>query len=564
MGELDRSSDAIQRLRDVLIGASTRDILERCHKESVGFDAGQIALMSKARQLQLLLRVAMESTEPDNPALISDTQWNTVVDELNRIFIGTQTESLLTSGAETLPAQFAQFHYYNNTLLAEPVQILRTVDIDLTPYDSELQDEIGITASRSVELALAILKGDLLVDVEGERASLPRPSTAPSVGTSDGRLPSFDQQLIDLHRLRNDFGTDAEAFLKLFSIRRGDGPPVRFSHERNPIESRVVFEVEDDEAYVFSWNTVLEGVYRGLEDAIWETGARDSYARRRAKRLETDAFKYIKAISGRHMCVMQNVFETPERRDEHDIVAFDEQRCIIVEVKSTRLKPPLHDPSKAYERLRQAMKSSTGIQHAYRQAAAMRSRVIGDGATLYNQKGEVIASIPKLSPENVVCVCVTLDSFGPLATYGLNQLIDPLPEQPLPWVVSIWDLESIALAWQEFRWDIRHFWNFLSQRLRLAQHLMADDELDYAGAYIRHIGLEGLANATDTPQVLHPWNQDVFEALYRFSPADKRRFIRTHAPAFMDEQQRPVPKVDRNAPCPCQSGFKFKRCHGTI
>lgn len=564
MGKADTSSDSVQRLRDILTQASTRDILERCHKESVSFDAGQIALMSKARQLQLLLRVAMESSEPDAATPLTDRQWNMMVKELNQIFFGAQVDSFLTSGPETLPAQFAQFHYYNNTLLAEPQQIAQAINTDLVQFDDVLLSNVGITATRSLELSLAIF-GSLQDGVSaGEHTHLQKLFSTPPVASSDGSPPSFEQRLIDLHRLHEGFGRDAETFLDLFSIGRGDGPPVEHSHERNPIESLVFFRVDAKEAFWFSWNSVLEGVYRGLEDAIWETGARDSYARRRAKRLETDAFKYIKAISGRHMCVMQNVFETPERRDEHDIVAFDEQRCIIVEVKSTRLKPPLHDPSKAYERLRQAMKSSTGIQHAYRQAAALRSRVIGDGATLYNQKGEVIASIPKLSPENVVCVCVTLDSFGPLATYGLNQLIDPLPEQPFPWVVNIWDLESIALAWQEFRWDFRHFWNFLSQRLRLAQHLMADDELDYAGAYIRHIGLEGLANATDTPQFLHPWNQDIFEALYRSSGHDRRRFILEPLPAFRDKSNRPVTKVARNAPCPCQSGFKFKRCHGTI
>lgn len=564
MSGQDTSSDSIQRLRDVLTGASTRDILERCHNESVGFDAGQIALMSKARQLQLLLRIAMESPEPDAVSPITDTQWNTMVGELNQIFLGTQVESFLTSGTETLPAQFAQFHYYNNTLLAEPVQIERTIAIDLTPYDSVLQDKIGITASRSIELARAILEGDLQVEIKDERTSHPRPHSAPSVGPPGGRLPSFSQHLISLRRMRNDFGRDAEAFLKLFSIGRGEGPHVKFSHERNPIESRVVFEVDQHEAYVFNWNSVLEGVYRGLDGVIWKSGARDRYARRRAKRLETDTSKYIRAISGGHMYVLQNVFETPEGRDEHDVVAFDDQRCIIVEVKSSRLKPPLRDPEKAHVHLRRAFRSVTGVQHAFEQAASLRNRVIREGVALYGQKGETVASIPQLSPENVVCVCVTLDSFGPLATYGLHLLIDPLPGQPLPWVVNIWDLESIALAWTEFRWDIRHFWNYLSQRLRYVQRLWADDELDYVGAYIRHIGLEGLALNIDAPRQLHSGNQDIFEALYRSSGHERRRFILAPLPAFESEQQRPVPKVARNALCLCQSGIKFKRCHGTI
>lgn len=564
MGKADTSSDAIQRLRDILTQASTRDILERCHNESVGFDAGQVALMSKARQLQLLLRIAMESSEPDAAKPLTDRQWNTMVDELNQIFFGAQVDSFLTSGPETLPAQFAQFHYYNNTLLAEPQQIAQAINTDLVQFDDVLLSNVGITATRALGISLAIF-GSFQDGVSaGEHKSLQELFSTPPVAASDGSPPSFDQRLIDLHRLHEGFGRDAEAFLELFSIGRGDGPPVEHSHERNPIESLVVFRVDADDAYWFSWNTVLEGVYRGLEDAIWESGARDSYARRRAKRLESDASKYIKAISGRHMSVLRNVFETPDAHGEHDIVAFDEQRCIIVEVKSSRLKPPLRDPEKAQEHLRRAFRSNTGVQHAFQQAASLRSRVIGDGATLYSPKGEAIASIPKLSPENVVCVCVTLDSFGPLATYGLNQLIDPLPEQPFPWVANIWDLESIALAWTEFRWDIRHFWNYLSQRLRHVQVLWADDELDYAGAYIRHRGLAGLASEAESPQFLHPWNQDIFEALYRSSVRERRQFILAPLPAFKSEHVRQVPKVAPNVPCPCQSGIKFKRCHGTI
>ena len=564
MTQQDNSSDVIQQMRDVLSTASTRDILERCHVETTNFLAGRGTLNSNARQLQLLLRVVMETLEPSDVYAISQVDWVQLMHKLNDLYTYTPSAAMLSSSNEHLLAQFAHYHYYNNTLLADPSQIRRTIAADLVPFDDVLEETLGITASRSLEIALEILQGDEHPGHEIELASNSQRSANASIGTSSDGATPFERHLIDLGRFRQDFGSDANPFLRNFSIGRGHGPTVNYSHERNPIESRVLFRVNNGEAYVFHWNSVLEGVYRGLEDAIWRSSARDKYALQRSTRLETDAHRFIKDLAGGRVRVLQNVFETPEGRGEHDIVAFDDQRCIIVEVKSARLKPPLHDPEKAYKHLRRAFKHDTGVQHAYKQASSLRDRVIRRGARLYSQKGDFVGCIPRLPQDNVVCVCVTLDSFGPLATYGLRLSLDLPTGQTLPWVVNIWDMESIALAWKEFRWDVRHFWNYLSQRLRFEQLLCSDDELDYAGAFIRHMGLGGLARETTSPRLLHPWNQDVFESLYRLSQGAMRRFIRSSAPAFRDERSRQVPKVGRNEPCPCQSGIKFKRCHGTI
>lgn len=564
MTQQDKSPDVIQRMRDLLATASTRDILERCHHESIDFSAGKGTLISNARQIQLVLRVAMASPEPEDPWPISEARWNQLKVDLNRTFTQVPDELLTKPTREGMFTRSAHFHYYNNTLLADPSQIRRTVVADLVPFDDVIKETIGITASRSLEIALRILRGDEHTNNEIPLASNSQRSANSSIGTSSNGAMPFERHLIDLDRLRLDFGGDADLFLRNFSIGRGDGPTVDYPLERNPIEGRAVFRIDCDEAYVFHWNSVLEGVYRGLEDAIWSSSAREKYARGRSKRLEADTFRFIKEIAGGRMRVLANVFETPEGRGEHDIVAFDDQRCIIVEVKSARLKPPLHDPAKAYEQLRRAFKGDTGVQHAYKQASSLRTRIIGGGATLFSEKGDIVACIPKLPQDNVVCVCVTLDSFGPLATYGLHWSLDLPTGHPLPWVVNVWDLESIGLAWKNLRWDVRHLWNYLSQRLRVDLPLWADDELDYAGAYIRHRGLNNLADETSSPRFLHPWNQDVFESLYRLSQSDMRRFIRSSFPAFKDELPRQVPKVGRNELCPCRSGMKFKHCHGTI
>ena len=114
---------------------------------------------------------------------------------------------------------------------------------------------------------------------------------------------------------------------------------------------------------------------------------------------------------------------------------------------------------------------------------------------------------------NAFCVCVTRDSFGPLATF-VSPLLSKGVDDPYPWVVNILDLEQIAEAWEYFKWDGRQLKSFLSQRVTLHDNVISDDELDFVGAYIKHCGLHHFARTDYDLITLDPTYALIFDDIY--------------------------------------------------
>ena len=184
--------------------------------------------------------------------------------------------------------------------------------------------------------------------------------------------------------------------------------------------------------------------------------------------------------------------------------------------------------------------------------------------------------LPSSNSDKAFCVCVTRDSFGPLATF-LSSLLSKGVDEPYPWVVNILDLEQIAEVWEYFRWDARQLKSLLSQRIMLHENVFSDDELDYVGAYIKHCGLYHFARSDYDLLQLDPTYATVFDDIYfHVHHGQPRVTINPSYPEMNDLReslekgkwvsaenalQGPI-RVGRNEPCPCGSTAKFKRCHG--
>ena len=65
---------------------------------------------------------------------------------------------------------------------------------------------------------------------------------------------------------------------------------------------------------------------------------------------------------------------------------------------------------------------------------------------------------------------------------------------------------------------------------------------------------------------VEPISEEEYQERRRRAIEDMRRRLQFSAPAKTSKKVRTVkreaPKVGRNAPCPCGSGKKFKKCHG--
>ena len=253
----------------------------------------------------------------------------------------------------------------------------------------------------------------------------------------------------------------------------------------------------------------------------------------------------------------------------------------MISVYSQKPRPPhlashLGIRKKAFVRLRGSFHSDTGIQKAYDQSLRLFNSLREGKLKLFDKCGKEVLCLPSSIAERAFCVCVTRDSYGPLATY-LSFLLEKKEEEPYPWAINILDLGQIADLWQCYQWGSRQLKNYLSQRILLHKKAFSDDELDYVAAYTKNCGLHHFVKANcDWLQidslyatflnavyyhVHHGYPRPEINPIYP-DATDLRESYKLGKPVTVKNLPKGPIQVGRNEACPCGSGVKFKRCHG--
>jgi len=173
-------------------------------------------------------------------------------------------------------------------------------------------------------------------------------------------------------------------------------------------------------------------------------------------------------------------------------------------------------------------------------------------------------------------ICVTRDNLGPLAT-NLTLLLQKESNDCYPWVTNIIDLGNLAEAWSFFRWGSKEFHSYLEQRITLYGRVFSDDELDFAGFFIRHGGFKTAVKQEADLLQLDPSYSSIFDEIYihlhqggpppaitQTDPVvmDLKQSLSQGVPVFAEPNHKERRKIGRNAPCPCGSDKKYKRCCG--
>ena len=494
-------------------------------------------------------------------------------------------------------------HYFNSGLLASTEQIAERIRRYLTPFDEQLAQRQGINATQALEicewLANRLQKGlddlstlfvkekiarhALLDEVEAKNWSLEdirRQADTSNYRETSEQLTNALHQMgkLQLADLKIAFPHTGERFWRLFSVGRGEGPVLNYPTERSVADKHPLIQLSDTEALCPLMNTLFSAVLLMGEQVLTSSEKRESYFRARDKIVESEAAIHFRRLLGPQTEFHSSVFETPDRQYEHDLVILDKELCLIVEAKASPPVEPFRDPEKAFIRLRDAFRADTGVQKAYGQAIRLWRRLQnGESVVLYNDKGSIVAQLsPKLT-NRTFCICVTRDNYGPLAT-NLAFFLEKKNEEPYPWAINVLDLESLGEAWNHFSWGAEELVEYLQYRIRLHGQVFSDDELVFAGYYIKHGSLKQLLQTEADHISLNPSYSDVFDDIYRYyhqagppvelkrSPpvlTDLRKSLMEGKPVSGNSAVKTgVPKVGRNEPCPCGSGKKYKKCHG--
>ena len=589
-----------QNIRGIIQGCSTESVVRNCLVRSMIDNLPFHELYSPARQMNFLLALLLESKEPADAQEFGVSQWKEIVGHLQAAFSAyswshlTENESPTSQSRQEIDdlvtVRLAFIDYFQKTTLAFEEQFAKRIKLYLAPYDDYLSSKLGVNASASLTIARWIVESsqkrldEVYSEYGDEELDLLRWATgepnSSRLNSLEGRRPTSRvlAQLKDLGKVRRSelirrYGKEGEEFWKLFTVGRGEGMGIDYPTEQSIVARNPLIRLSEDVAMLFRLETLFEAILLQGEECVLEGPLQKNYLRDRDRTLEKQAESALMRILGDKAQVYRNVYETAKRQHEHDLVILSNDICLFVEAKASPPVEPFRDPKRAIVRLRHHFNSNKGIQKSYDQSLRLlKSTRESGGLTLYNHAGGIAVDLPSETAARAFCVCVTRDSYGPLASF-LSLMLKKESDDPYPWAVNVLDLENIAVAWEYFGWDGRQLKSYLSQRLPLHDRAVSDDELDFVGAFIQHCGLRRLFQSLFRLIVIPSWYSDIFDRIhfYRLRGEPKVTMGPTN-PLFqetsksvgvlgMDLTRRSM-RVGRNERCPCESGVKFKSCHG--
>jgi hypothetical protein len=588
----------LAELRSLLRPCSTYSVAATCFAYLLKTAHGaKRELMSPAKQIPFLLGVLVSTAEPESPMPFGEREWARSTELLGELFslymlLYSPTDSALGAKAREWQqsrevAMLAFINYFNNGLIASVQQIVHRIEAYLVPFDQQIMDAIGITATDALAIANWVATSlqetlDLAQQLGNKTFSggAGQPlGDAHEAASKEFALSVYNAGTVSRKDLCKQFPKAGEHFWSLFSVGRGEGPQIRYPTEQSIAEAKPLIRFAEDRAYSPLANGVYVALLLTCERAILGSSAKDSYLRRRDKFLEAEVAQELRPFISSNAKVWIGAFEAPDSHFEHDTVVEDDLFILIVEAKASPPIEPFRDPDRAFRRLRDAFRAETGIQGAFDQGNRLASRLrAGETVALYDNRGLEIARLTPGFGKVVPTICVTRDNFGALAT-NLALLLEKSADDPYPWVVNVMDLANLGEAWTYLKWGPKEFRRYLERRIQLHGKVMSDDELDFAGYFIRHGGFDDeLTNSAALTQ-LNPQYSDVFDDIYRHlhlegppvavkvsAPVrmDLRRSLKTGKAAFVESRNRRVGgKVGRNERCPCGSGKNFKHCHGS-
>lgn len=597
-----------ESLRAELARFETRNVLAKFAMyvlDQVNRPEAERVLMSPARQLSFATSLLLATPEPKTPQEFDGRSWNNCVQILNDIFDAYAHAYWPKRNEHVTPkwrdvrevAMLAFLHYFNTGICGSTDQLRARIARYLTPFDRELTSIAGISATDALRICDSVLQqtkktyGRLITLGKKERSLRQglsddwqrhdwQPDTVRRESDVRGYTPILTEYLglvdallrVDHERLLERFGGVGQAFWDLFSVRRGEAESIKYLTQEMPYDSRPLVRFNDQQATLITPHDLYVAVLTVLEARLRASSADASYLRHRDKALETESAELFgKLLPG--ATIHRSVFETQDAHFEHDIVVLVEDACIVVEAKASPAVEPFRDPEKAFERVSRAFKSDRGIQKAYDQAARLWQKwASGAVIPLYRRNGTVQVIIDPSRVKRFLLVCVTRASFGMLAT-NLTLLLEKPLDAPYAWVPDVLSLGFMVDAWRSLGMSTRDFLRFLEQRERLHGKVVANDELEMAGYYVRHGSMERLIHHPYDTMLLDSKYDDVFEGVWRAKHGDKRfSFVRTE-PVELDLREQlgsaPLPQPlgkpptqGRNDRCSCGSGLKHKRCCG--
>jgi hypothetical protein len=506
-------------------------------------------LVSPMRQIFFMLGLLVTTKEPSSPKEFGREQFEKIVPILNAVFqsyalmywpVSQQLSKMPDDWRRKREVAMPTFlHYFNTSLTASPNQIRDRIHTYLTPFDNDLENLTGISASQALEIANWIIRSfqesadrltELLREEYPKRLELinlaeehgwdlkrmREEAERTSYKEISNEIMSLLSQYMKVEsaKIEGRFGHEAtKAFWSRFVVERSDEIAYTYLTELNPVEQSPLLLLPSGEAMCPSPNFLLTSVLEGMETTILNSPTRDEFLRHRDRALEREIIHQFGRLFPDDS-LHGPVYETKDLQFEHDLVVLHRNNLLAVEAKASQPREPLRDPERAFIRIRDNFKSHSGLQgafdQAYRIVGALKS---GDIVDLFNSNRVVEMSADPSNIGTAFCICITRDNYGPMAV-DLSPLLDKPQIADYPWVIGILDLGYLIDTWLYFDWGPSELVRFLKERVQLHGKIISFDELEVAGFFIEHGSLQPIIDIEAEHVQLSINYSDVFDEVY--------------------------------------------------
>ncbi|EPN1928656.1 hypothetical protein ACTV70_000126 [Cronobacter dublinensis] len=328
-----------------------------------------------------------------------------------------------------------------------------------------------------------------------------------------------------------------EQFKRCFVSTKGGSNEIKYITDDNPLKYSPILTVNGEKYSLCSVNYIFFAIQNKIEEFLKGKEYSESFRKFRDTKLEKDTKTAFREFLPENALLFESVFENDKSVNEHDLVIITGKTVLIIEAKASPRREPLRDPSKAFTRIRDDFKKKSGIQSGCNQAFSLRKLIENNDATIfYDKKGNIQHTITKEDFDEVFCICVTKDDFGMLAT-DLTALLDKPAGIDYPWVINIDDLKFFfsCLKYIDKDWDF--FMGYLRERVQVMGKVIAGDELEIAGAYLKYNGF-GFVNERSQHLFLDINESTVFDDIHMAKFNNEPYVLENTEPAFFELDRR--------------------------
>lgn len=587
--------EKIKTLKEKLQYIGTRDLLGMIGIHFITFanGAADIAeqsdifnktdLTSPQKQYTYLAGLLMSTDDKSNGHITRDEEsgiYNELENDVQEItleyaktFLDIDPTSNPDDIKRNLVSMDAFTSYFDTGILRYAEQTINLIKTLYSPFDLELDNLTGLrtedyisfyqlvcdefeNAMSSSKHAMNNIKEFLnsfnpyAVDVEKEYERLMAFAQGSSSLNIQNAMDSLNS--IKASKVQDIFGKEkGTKLLSAFGLYR-ESRDFLYYNGKNPFAERPLCWIDEGETLfivhpLFLLNAIYNYITEVLEKPLNKFA--DKYKKAKAEIVENQFLGYLKSIFGDEAVYHTSVCEERGTK-EHDILIEFNNYILIAEVKASKVREPFFNPQKAYQRITDHFHSDSGIGGAYAQAITLKRLIEGqEDIVLYENKNSKF-HIQNISQKTILSLVLTLNQFGGLAV-NTSLILEKDLDEPYPWVCNWHDFENIIEILEYLHKGAQDFIDYLVWRIKNHVNVLSSDELDVIEGYFLDSQLK--ESIKSSAAFFPPTGPSLIDKIYF-----EKHGIPYEYPGIGNTGIRK--KIGRNAPCPCGSGKKFKKC----